>query len=104
MVNYLFENIFVMRISETQLKKLIKEQVEETLLEFENKRKEQDEIERQIAREILGTDSFDEFYGNTGYFVGARDFAKMQEFFRRLKEIAKQREEKEKPRRLSTKF
>ena len=58
------------KLNSENLSKLIRESVNRILTEANDKR----ELANQVAREILGTDSFEEFYKNTGLMVGARDY------------------------------
>lgn len=74
------------KINSENLSKLIRENVNRVLTEANNKR----ELANQVAREILGTDSFEEFYKNTGLMVGARDYYLMSEYFKKLAELEQQ--------------
>ncbi len=76
----------IIKLDNNKLSVLIKESVSKILTEANNKR----EIANQLAREILGTNSFEEFYKNTGFWVGARDFYLMSEYFKKLAEIEEQ--------------
>ena len=58
------------KLNSEKLSKIIKESVNRILTEANNKR----ELANQVAREILGTDSFEEFYKKTGFMVGSRDY------------------------------
>ena len=66
--------------------KIIKESVNRILTEANDKR----ELANQVAREILGTDSFEEFYKKTGFMVGSRDYYLMSEYFKKLAELEQQ--------------
>lgn len=74
------------KLNNNKLSALIKESVSKILTEANNKR----EIANRLAREILGTNSFEEFYKNTGFWVGAKDFYLMSEYFKKLAEIEEQ--------------
>lgn len=74
------------KLNSEKLSKLIKENINRVLTEANNKR----ELANQVAREILGTDSFEEFYKNTGFMVGARDYYLMSEYFKKLAELEQQ--------------
>ena len=74
------------KLNSENLSKLIRESVNRVLTEANNKR----ELANQVAREILGTDSFEEFYKNTGFMVGARDCYLMSEYFKKLAELEQQ--------------
>ena len=74
------------RLPNENLSKIIKENVTRVLIEANNKR----ELANLVAREILGTDSFEEFYKNTGFMVGARDYYLMSEYFKKLAELEQQ--------------
>lgn len=74
------------KLNNKKLTEVIKESVSRLITEANNKR----EIANQVVREILGTDSFEEFYRNTGFWVGARDFHLMSEYFKKLAEIEEQ--------------
>ena len=73
-------------LNSENLSKLIRENVNRVLTEANNKR----ELANQVAREILGTDSFEEFYKKTGFMVGARDYYLMSEYFKKLAELERQ--------------
>ena len=74
------------KLNNEKLSKIIKESVNRILAEANDKR----ELANQVAREILGTDSFEEFYKNTGLMVGARDYYLMSEYFKKLAELEQQ--------------
>lgn len=74
------------KLTNENLSKIIKENVTRVLIEANNKR----ELANQVAREILGTDSFEEFYKNTGFMVSARDYYLMSEYFKKLAELEQQ--------------
>ena len=74
------------KLNSEKLSKIIKESVNRILTEANNKR----ELANQVAREILGTDSFEEFYKKTGFMVGARDYYLMSEYFKKLAELEQQ--------------
>ena len=74
------------KLNSENLSKLIRENVNRVLIEANNKR----ELANQVAREILGTDSFEEFYKNTGLMIGARDYYLMSEYFKKLAELEQQ--------------
>ena len=74
------------KINSENLSKLIRENVNRVLTEANNKR----ELANKVAREILGTDSFEEFYKNIGFMVGARDYYLMSEYFKNLAELEQQ--------------
>ena len=74
------------KLNSENLSKLIRENVNRVLTEANNKR----ELANQVAREILGTDSFEEFYKKTGFMVGARDYYLMSEYFKKLAELERQ--------------
>lgn len=74
------------KINSENLSKLIRENVNRVLTEANNKR----ELANKVAREILGTDSFEEFYKNTGLMVSARDCYLMSEYFKKLAELEQQ--------------
>lgn len=74
------------KINSENLSKLIRENVNRVLTEANNKR----ELANKVAREILGTDSFEEFYKNTGLMVSARDYYLMSEYFKKLAELEQQ--------------
>ena len=74
------------KINSENLSKLIRENVNRVLTEANDKR----ELANQVAREILGTDSFEEFYKNTGLMVSARDYYLMSEYFKKLAELEQQ--------------
>ena len=65
---------------------MIRENVNRVSTEASDKR----ELAKQVAREILGTDSFEEIYKNTGFMVGARDYYLMSEYFKKLAELEQQ--------------
>ena len=65
------------------MNQIITESVRNVISEANDKR----ELRNQLAKEILGTDTFEEFYKNTGFFVGAKDYYLMSEYFRRLAEL-----------------
>ena len=73
-------------LNSENLSKLIRESVNRILTEANDKR----ELANQVAREILGTDSFEEFYKNTGLMVSARDYYLMSEYFKKLAELERQ--------------
>ena len=73
-------------LNSENLSKIIKESVNRILTEANDKR----ELANQVAREILGTDSFEEFYKKTGLMVGARDYYLMSEYFKKLAELEQQ--------------
>ena len=73
-------------LNSENLSKLIRESVIRILTEANDKL----ELANQVAREILGTDSFEEFYKNTGFMVGARDYYLMSEYFKKLAELEQQ--------------
>lgn len=81
------------KLDNKKLTKLIKESVTNILTETFNKR----ELSNQVAREILGTDTFEEFYRNTSLMVGARDLYLMSKYFERLAELTSQMEGSEQP-------
>ena len=74
------------KLNSEKLSKIIKESVNRILTEANNKR----ELANQVAREILGTESFEEFYKNTGLMVGAIDYYLMSEYFKKLAELEQQ--------------
>lgn len=74
------------KLNSEKLSKIIKESVNRILTEASDKR----ELANQVAREILGTDSFEEFYKKTGFMVGARDYYLMSEYFKKLAELEQQ--------------
>ena len=74
------------KLNSENLSKIIKESVNRILTEASDKR----ELANQVAREILGTDSFEEFYKKTGFMVGARDYYLMSEYFKKLAELEQQ--------------
>ena len=74
------------KLNSKKLSKIIKESVNRILTEASDKR----ELANQVAREILGTDSFEEFYKKTGFMVGARDYYLMSEYFKKLAELEQQ--------------
>lgn len=71
------------KLNSEKLSKIIKESVNRILTEASDKR----ELANQVAREILGTDSFEEFYKKTGFMVGSRDYYLMSEYFKKLAEL-----------------
>ena len=73
-------------LNSEKLSKIIKESVNRILTEANDKR----ELANQVAREILGTDSFEEFYKKTGFMVGSRDYYLMSEYFKKLAELEQQ--------------
>lgn len=81
--NIINENKLI-NLIEQKVKRLIKESIE------------QKELSNKIAQEVLGTPSFEEFYKNTGFWVDPKDYALMQEYFRRLKEATQEIENKHK--------
>lgn len=76
------------KLTENNIRDIIKESVTNIMTEAYNQR----QIADQVAKEILGTDTFLDFYRNTGVMVGARDLYLMQQYFKRLAEIESQRE------------
>ena len=68
--------------------------IEQTVRNMMNEAYDRKELESQIAQEVLGTSTFEDFYKNTGFWVGSRDYALMQEYFRRLKEATQEMENK----------
>ena len=80
------KNIIEVMIYKDEFSKIIKESVNRILTEANNKR----ELANQVAREILGTDSFEEFYKKTGFMVGSRDYYLMSEYFKKLAELEQQ--------------
>ena len=74
------------KLTNENLSKIIKENVTRVLIEANNKR----ELANQVAREILGTNSFEEFYKKTGFMVGSRDYYLMSEYFKKLAELVQQ--------------
>ena len=74
------------KLNSENLSKLIRESVNRILTEANDKR----ELANQVAREILGADSFEEFYKKTGFMVGARDYYLMSEYFKKLAELEQQ--------------
>ena len=73
-------------LNSENLSKLIRESVNRILTEANDKR----ELANQVARDILGTNSFEEFYKNTGLMIGARDYYLMSEYFKKLAELERQ--------------
>ena len=73
-------------LNSEKLSKIIKESVNRILTEANDKR----ELANQVAREILGTDSFEEFYKKTGFIVGSRDYYLMSEYFKKLADLERQ--------------
>ena len=74
------------KLNSEKLSKIIKESVTRILTEASDKR----ELANQVAREILGADSFEEFYKKTGFMVGAKDYYLMSEYFKKLAELKQQ--------------
>ena len=74
------------KLNSENLSKLIRESVNRILTEANDKR----ELANQVAREILGTDSFEEFYKKTGFWIGAKDCYLMSEYFKKLAELEEQ--------------
>ena len=74
------------KLNSENLSKIIKESVNRVLTEDNNNR----ELANQVAREILGADSFEEFYKKTGFMVGSKDYYLMSEYFKRLAELKQQ--------------
>lgn len=74
------------QISENKLKRLIREAVEDTIEDTNA----ENEIRHKLARKILGTDSFEEFYRNTSFFVSPYDLHRMSKYF---DELAKAQEQ-----------
>ena len=77
---------WTIKLNSENLSKLIRENVNRVSTEANDKR----ELAKQVAREILGTDSFEEIYKNTGFMVGARDYYLMSEYFKKLAELEQQ--------------
>lgn len=71
------------KLFEKKLRTIIKEDIRNIMNEVANRK----EIANQVAREILGTNSFEEFYKNTGLMVNATDFELMSRYFKRLSEL-----------------
>lgn len=65
------------------MNQIITESVRNVISEANDKR----ELRNQLAKEILGTNTFEEFYKNTGFFVCAKDYYLISEYFRRLAEL-----------------
>ena len=74
------------KLNRNKFSNLIKESVSKVLTEAIGKQ----EIAKQVAREILGTDSFEEFYKKTGFWIGAKDCYLMSEYFKKLAELEEQ--------------
>lgn len=74
------------KLNRNKFSNLIKESVSKVLTEAIDKQ----EIAKQVAREILGTDSFEEFYKKTGFWIGAKDCYLMSEYFKKLAELEEQ--------------
>lgn len=82
----------IIKLNNKKLTEIIKESVSKMVTEANNRR----EIADQVAKEILGTDTFEEFYSNTGFMVGSRDYYLMSKYFERLAEIEEQNKTKNK--------
>lgn len=65
----------IQNLIENKIRQIIKEN-----------REQQQMLRNKLAQEILGTPTFEDFYKNTGFWVSARSYELMQEYFRRLKE------------------
>ena len=74
------------KLNRNKFSNLIKESVSKVLTEAIDKQ----EIAKQVAREMLGTDSFEEFYKKTGFWIGAKDCYLMSEYFKKLAELEEQ--------------
>ena len=75
-----------LKISDARMTEIISESFRNVVRESNDQR----ELRNQLAREILGTDTFEEFYKRTGFWVGAKDCYLMTEYFRRLAELESQ--------------
>lgn len=77
------------KLNNTQLKEIVNECVNRYINEAYDRK----ELERQVAQETLGTNSFAEFYRNTGFWVSAEAMYRMSEYFRIMAERTKQMEQ-----------
>ena len=77
------------KLTEDKIRTIVKETITNVITEAANHR----ELMNQVAKEVLGTDTFEEFYRNMGLMVGARDYYLLSQYFKRLAEIEKQQEQ-----------
>ena len=77
------------KLNNMQLQEIINESVNRYINEAYNRK----ERERQVAQETLGTNSFEEFYRNTGFWVSAEAMHRMSEYFRVMAEKTQQMEQ-----------
>lgn len=77
------------KLNNTQLQEIINESVNRYINEAYDRK----ELERQVAQEVLGTNSFADFYRNTGFWVSAEALHRMSEYFRIMAERTQQMEQ-----------